>query len=222
MTKDSEHHEATCGYGVDPYTYYETRARGDPEACKLIQELFFDPYSVHGGTEWVLSLLTQRIWSVAGELLTQFPSEALLSLVNGGLDTPENMKLLFGPGYRGRLEEDQENARIEALLRPRNFRMMHVGTPWRKRLRDPWVRQASPIELQKAADVRQLRQWIQANASFIGRPSVSERGSLLELRGEILPQFQIWRLALKTLGEYRCYGPPHTTDGSWVSWEPIL
>jgi hypothetical protein len=55
MTKDSEHHEATYGYGVDPYTYYETRARGDPEACKLIQELFFDPYSVHGGTEWVLS-----------------------------------------------------------------------------------------------------------------------------------------------------------------------
>jgi len=42
-------------------TYYETRARGNPEACKLIQELFFDPYSVHGGTEWVLSPLTQRI-----------------------------------------------------------------------------------------------------------------------------------------------------------------
>jgi hypothetical protein len=132
------------------------------------------------------------------------------------------MELLFGPGYRGRLEEDQESARIETLLQPRNFRMMHVGTPWRKRLQDPWLRQASPIELQKAADVRQLRQWIEANASFIGRPSVSERGSLLELWGEVLPPFQIWRLALKTLGEYRCYGPPDTTDGSWISWEPIL
>jgi len=93
------------------------------------------------------------------------------------------MELLFGPGYRGRLEEEQENAHIEALLRPRNYRTMHVGTPWSKRLQDPCLRQASSIELQKAADVRLLRQYIEANASFIRRPSVSEMKSLLELCG---------------------------------------
>jgi hypothetical protein len=82
----------------------------------------------------------------------------LRRLILTGQDTPEKMRLLFGPQYERTIKEDHENARIECLLDPPPGSPCHVMNAY---MDDPSLvrslRPATEAEKRKVEEGREIQ-----------------------------------------------------------------
>ncbi|KAK2050621.1 hypothetical protein LZ31DRAFT_547905 [Colletotrichum somersetense] len=149
----------------EPYTYYNQIARKSPDAQKLLRALRLDPASPEG------------------------TAKPLRRLVITGQDSPENMKLLFGPSSLVNMKEEHENARIEVLLDPPR------GSPsynLSKFMDDPSltrsVRPPTEAEKQKLQEVREMQQRIRQKVGAGNTPSSGDMKSILSSFGPDWPE----------------------------------
>ncbi|VBB79594.1 Putative protein of unknown function [Podospora comata] len=88
---------------LDAHDYYTTKAPNDPEARDFMKSLCLEDDSKRGGI-----------------------GLPLYRLIITGQDTPEKMRLLFGPNYGTSLEEQHEEVRLQCLLEPPPGSPAHV------------------------------------------------------------------------------------------------
>ncbi|KAK3309256.1 uncharacterized protein B0T15DRAFT_391441 [Chaetomium strumarium] len=194
--KHLEHHEHAClapGSTLDADTYYNTMAPFDPEAWALMSSLRL---------EWHPN---RSLIACASEPpppppppgpppprdSDSFSSLPLHRLIITGQDTPENMRLLFGPQYESTLKEPYEKFRIGLLLDP------PPGSPWHAMdadlgMDDPFLvrslRPATEAEKQKVEEVREMQALIRQRVDTGKSPSLADMHAILTMAVNTMDQ----------------------------------
>lgn len=131
-----------------------------------------------------------------GKVAHTYSSLPLRRLVLTGQDTPEKMRLLFGPQYESTLKDSHEKARMECLLDP------PPGSPSRvmsSTLDDPSLarspRPATEAEKRKIEEVRELQTLIRQRVGAGKSPSSADMQAILTTSGpnwvEKLPTYTL-------------------------------
>ncbi|KAK3378682.1 hypothetical protein B0T24DRAFT_137668 [Lasiosphaeria ovina] len=183
--KHWKHHKPTCCApgatpSLDAYDYYNMKAPTDPEARALMSSLRLEGHPNRGGTALPLH-----------------------RLVLTGQDTPEKMRLLFGPQYESTLKEDHEKARIGCLLDP------PPGSPWHilnasmddhSFVRS--LRPATEAEKQEVEEVREIQALIRLRVGAGKSPSSADMQAILKTFGPNWPaKLQTYTLAANTIDQ---------------------
>ncbi|KAH6845738.1 hypothetical protein B0I37DRAFT_447581 [Chaetomium sp. MPI-CAGE-AT-0009] len=179
-----KNHKPTCCApgatpGLDAPDYYEMKAPTDPAARALMSSLRLEGHPNRGGTALPLHRL----------ILT-------------GQDTPENMRLLFGPQYEKTLKKDHEEARIECLLDP------PPGSPWHvlNYMNNPSLvrslRPATEAEKQKVEEVREIQGLVRQKIGAGKSPSTADMQTILMTFGpNWSTKLPIYTLATNTIDQ---------------------
>ncbi|KAK1828869.1 hypothetical protein QBC39DRAFT_264334 [Podospora conica] len=166
--------------GLDAHTYYNTKALSDPEARALMSSLRLDGHPNRTG----IALPLHRL------ILT-------------GQDTPDKMRLLFGPQYESTLKESYESARLEHLLDP------PPGSPSKvlsASMDDPSLvrslRPATEAEKQKVDEVREIQALVRRRVPAGKSPSSADmQAVLMSLGPNWTSKLQIYTLATNTMDQ---------------------
>ncbi|KAK0647174.1 hypothetical protein B0T16DRAFT_329764 [Cercophora newfieldiana] len=193
QAKHWKYHKPTCrppvadaaAAALDARDYYRKKAPTDPAACALMSSLRLPDGHPNGGE-------------------TSLP---LHRLILTGQDTPDNMRLLFGPQYERTLQDDHETARTEFLLDP------PPGSPWHAltaSMHDPSLarslRPATDAEKQKVEEVREMQALIRKRVGPGKSPtSVDMEAIRKEFKSNWSDKLPIYTLAKNTMDQ----GFPH-------------
>lgn len=132
----------------------------------------------------------------------------LYRLIITGQDTPEKMRLLFGPDYGTILEEQHEEVRLQCLLEPPPGSPAHVMITKMNMNDSCLVRALRPAiedEEGKIAEVRGLQSLIQGRVGVGNRPSGADMQAILKIYGEDWPGMLLsYSLAVRTMDQRRC------------------
>lgn len=131
----------------------------------------------------------------------------LYRLIITGQDTPEKMRLLFGPNYGTSLEEQHEEVRLQCLLEPPPGSPAHVMIT-KMNMNDSCLvralRPATEDEEGMIAEVRGLQALIQGRVGVGNRPSVADMQAILKMYGEDWPGILLsYSLAVRTMDQRR-------------------
>ncbi|GKT46271.1 uncharacterized protein ColSpa_06452 [Colletotrichum spaethianum] len=169
----------SAGTKSDAYTYYNQFARSSPDAQSLLRSLHLDPASAEG------------------------TAKPLRHLVITGLDSPENMKRLFGPNALDIMKEDHESARLEVFLDPPrgspSYKMSSYDdcSALHRSMRPP-----TEVEQQKLQELRDMQQLIRQKVGVGKSPSKGDMQSILTSFGPNWPtKLQLYMLAVNTMDQ---------------------
>ncbi|KAK0659434.1 hypothetical protein QBC41DRAFT_287127 [Cercophora samala] len=183
--KHWKHHKSVCrapgaAPSIDAHDYYNTKAPADPQARALMTSLRLEGHPNSRGT-----------------------ALPLYRLVLTGQDTPENMRLLFGPQYESTLKSDHENTRVECLLDPPPGSPSHVMNSY---MNDPSVvrslRPATEAEQQKVDEVRKIQNLVRQRVGAGKSPSSADMQAILKNFGPKWPaMLPVYTLATNTMDQ---------------------
>lgn len=202
--KHWKHHKPTCrAPGTTPsfaaHDSHSMKAPTDPEARALMSSLRLEGHPNRGGTACASP---SRI--PAGNMVVDTVSSLpLYRLILTGQDTPEKMRLLFGPQYESTLKEDHEKVRIECLLDP------PPGSPWHvlsASMNDPSLvrslRPATEAEKRKVEEVREIQALIRQRVGAGKSPSSADMQAILKTFGpNWVAKLSAYTLATNTMDQ---------------------
>ncbi|KAK4135801.1 hypothetical protein BT67DRAFT_433216 [Trichocladium antarcticum] len=183
--KHWQHHKPTClGRAsvpdVDAHTYYNTNAPADPAAQALMRSLRLESHPARSG----LALPLRR-------------------LVITGQDTPEIMRLLFGPQWEKQMKKDHQETRMECLLDPPPGSPSHVMNAYFDD--SPMVRSLRPAtkaEEQRVEEVRELQTLIRRRVGAGKSPSGSDMQAILSTFGaDWVRRIPAYTMAVNTMDQ---------------------
>ncbi|KAJ0162667.1 hypothetical protein CTA2_4206 [Colletotrichum tanaceti] len=161
------------------YEYYNDVARKSPEARSLLLSLRLDPASSEG------------------------TAKPLKRLVLTGQDSPENIRLLFGPNAPKSMAEDHAEARIEALLDPPPGSPAYVMSAYNNDTDIPRSpRPATEAEHKKLRDIREMQEAIGNKIGAGKSPQRDDMKTILSSFGPNWPtKLPLYTLALNTMDQ---------------------
>ncbi|OHE97096.1 hypothetical protein CORC01_07537 [Colletotrichum orchidophilum] len=169
--------------GMDPsFNYYNNVARKSPDGQSLLRSLHVDPITTNGGLELPLR-----------------------RLIVAGKDTPENMRILFGPTFLSDMKGDQARLRIEVLLDPPRGSPMYAQQAYDDAGSEALVRSVRPpsqAEEKTLREVREIQEKVKQKVGVGRSPDSGVMKDVLTSFGPNWPQkMQLYMLAVNTMDQ---------------------